>query len=142
MIQQYDATDPKDRVYGLLGLPSSDSSPDGRPFIEPNHNLSVKDVYRAVALRIIEAEGNLSLLLSVQHGPGFCSSQESWLPRWDRAPFTKLILSSDDALCHKADRGILMDRSILNDRNCPSVRGLDAGIVVTLFRSWKTTIFK
>ena len=145
MTQQYDTSNNLDRVYGLLGLPSTNSGPDGRPFIEPNYNLDIRDVYRAVALRIIETEENLSLLSSVQHDPDFRSSQgswESWVPKWNITVFTKSLLSGDSAHRHTADGEVPMVRPVSSDRSCLRVRGLDAGKVTTVLEAMKNTDFR
>ena len=145
MTQQYDTSDNLDRVYGLLGLPSTNLGPDGRPFIEPNYNLDIQDVYRAVALRIIETEENLSLLSSVQHDPDFRSSRESWeswVPKWDIIVFTKSLLSGDSAHRHKADGEVPMVQSVSSDRSRLRVRGLDAGKVTTVLKAMKNTDFR
>ncbi|EGU72350.1 hypothetical protein FOPG_18832 [Fusarium oxysporum f. sp. conglutinans race 2 54008] len=141
MTQQYEASDPRDRVYGLLGVHSADSGRDGKLFIDPNYNLDIQCVYRAVALRIIEAEENLSLLSSVQHGPVFSFSQESWVPRWNTTVFTKSLLSGDIAHRHKADGDVPMVRFVSNDRSL-TVGGLDAGKVTTVLEAMKTTDFQ
>lgn len=142
MTQQYEASDPRDRVYGLLGLPLINWGLAGKPFIQPDYNLDIQDVYRAVALGIIDAEGDLSLLSSVQHGPDFSSSQASWVPMWNTTVFTHSLLSGDDAHRHKADGGVPMDRSVVNDCNCLRVRGLDAGKVTAVLAPMKDTDFR
>ncbi|KAJ3469897.1 hypothetical protein MRS44_003962 [Fusarium solani] len=136
MTQQYDTSEPRDRVYGLLGLPCT-----GRPFIEPNYHLDIQHVYRAAALGIIEAERNLSLLSSVQHGPDFCPSQESWVPRWNTTVFTKSLLSGDSARCHKADGDVPMSRYLSCDRSL-RVGGLDSGKVIKVLEVMKNTDFQ
>lgn len=47
LTRQFEAKDPRDRAFGLLGLPTNDSDPDsGRLFIEPDYNLSTTEIYR------------------------------------------------------------------------------------------------
>lgn len=48
----FNSTDPKDRVFALLGLQNSDSDPDcGVLFVEPDYSLSISQVYLASTLR-------------------------------------------------------------------------------------------
>ncbi|KAF4625704.1 hypothetical protein G7Y89_g12459 [Cudoniella acicularis] len=153
MTQQYGASNDRDRVYGLLGLPSTNSNPDGSPFIVPYYKLCVPHVYKEVALKIIEAERGLSLFSSVQHDlgqhdpsqhdPSCCSDSSqgswSWVPMWNKV-FTKSLLSGDDTQCHKADGGIPRDLTVLDD--CLMVRGLDAGRVIEILQVMKDTDFR
>jgi hypothetical protein len=47
------ASDPRDKVYGLLGLTASDSHPDSSTFIEPDYSLSTAEVYISVAKKAL-----------------------------------------------------------------------------------------
>jgi hypothetical protein len=65
-------TDPRDKIYCLLGL----SSDQGLLNIEPNYEDSVENVYRNFTLRHIEAYGNLDVLTVPR------SEEHSNLPSW------------------------------------------------------------
>lgn len=63
MCVYFDATDPRDKIYGLLGLipDSSPGAPIGKYAIVPDYSKSLKDVYTAAA-RVVVAEGSLTVL--------------------------------------------------------------------------------
>lgn len=54
LTRQFEAKDPRDRIFGLLGLPTNDSSPDeNRLFMEPDYNIPVLETYRNLALKVL-----------------------------------------------------------------------------------------
>jgi hypothetical protein len=113
MARKFDASDPRDKIYGLLGLQTTDNDPEtGKLFIEPDYTLSFEDLLQRTASKIIQNSGTLELLSSVQHPPNNSNSTPlnipSWVPQWD-TEFTTLISS---------DRDFKMSRSILKQRKC------------------------
>ncbi|KAJ4371627.1 hypothetical protein N0V83_004847 [Neocucurbitaria cava] len=71
------ASDPKDKIYGLLGLATD------KVRIEPDYNKSVEDVYIETAKRIITSSGNLDLLnASGILNEGSEYHLPSWVPDW------------------------------------------------------------
>lgn len=51
LTRQFEAKDPRDRIFGLLGLPTNDSDPDtGRLYLQPNYNLSTTEVYKGTCI--------------------------------------------------------------------------------------------
>jgi hypothetical protein len=87
------ATDPRDKIYGLLGFPALH---DALVDLEPDYNMSVEEVYTETAVKIIENTGNLSILSFVEAPPreednlplpgddqlGWPNTP-SWVARWD-----------------------------------------------------------
>jgi hypothetical protein len=101
----FEVTDPKDRIFAVLGLPTADSAPDkGLLFLEPDYALSVFQLYLKVARRVIEQERNLGLLSAVQHGPSIEEGLPTWVPRWDR--FSINILAGVDGRSHAVAAGL------------------------------------
>jgi hypothetical protein len=85
LTRQFEAKDPRDRIFGLLGLPTNDSDPDnGRLYLQPDYNLSILETYRRLALKVFEKDRNCDILSSVQHGDTLDPSFPSWIPRWDK----------------------------------------------------------
>jgi hypothetical protein len=79
----FNSTDPRDRVFALLGLQNSDSDPDdGALFLEPDYSLTTSQVYLALARRVLEGEKTLRLFGAVQHDPAKPLSTPSWVPQW------------------------------------------------------------
>lgn len=87
------ASDPRDKVFGLLGLTASDSDPDSSTFIEPDYSLSMAGVYTAVARKAIVEQKDFNVLATVQHGDHVHDDLISWVPDW-RTPSTDYLYSS------------------------------------------------
>jgi hypothetical protein len=65
---RFKAIDPKDRIFAVLGLSTTDTSADkGLLFLKPDYALSVSELYLRVARRIIKKEQSLGILSAVQH---------------------------------------------------------------------------
>lgn len=92
------AGDSRDKIYGILGIPTTDSDPDaGEPFLQPDYTKTLSEVYTDCSLAIIRKAQSLRLLSYVQHGelprrvadvPGLIAADDtlvevpSWVPRW------------------------------------------------------------
>jgi Heterokaryon incompatibility protein (HET) len=91
LTRQFESTDARDRVYGLLGIRTIDANPDkGEFFIQPNYEKSAQQIYIELAAKAITSEGNLSLLSSIQHTESPSADLNSidlasWAPNWDKS---------------------------------------------------------
>jgi hypothetical protein len=84
--RQFEVTDPRDRVYGLLGLPTIDHNVStGKLYMEPDYNLNCGQVYTALATKALCERKDLSVLSSVQHGAHDFRNPSiaSWVANWD-----------------------------------------------------------
>lgn len=84
----FEATDPRDKVFGLLGLFQSSKSPlstenDMSKWIYPDYTRSTKDVFREIALKSIEISRKVAVLSFVHHSSTMDPEFPSWVPRWD-----------------------------------------------------------
>jgi Heterokaryon incompatibility protein (HET) len=77
-----EATDPKDKVYGIIGLSSDFSS---GTYLEPNYELSVREVYASVVKAHIENYDNLDILGHCGY-PRRDPDLPSWVPDWRITP--------------------------------------------------------
>jgi hypothetical protein len=103
--RRFEATEPKDRIFAVLGLPTIDTAPDkGLLFLEPDYTLSVFQLYLKVARRMIEQERSLGLLSAVQHGSSIEEGFPTWVARWDR--FSINILAGIDGKSHAVAAGL------------------------------------
>ncbi|KAI1647730.1 HET-domain-containing protein [Daldinia loculata] len=82
-----DATDPRDKVFGLNALIKSELS--GTRALQPNYNVSTTELYTAVAKEILEYSPNLNLLSVPRRfsGAGPCNLP-SWVPDWTNTRLT------------------------------------------------------
>lgn len=83
----FEAKDPRDKVFGLVGIPTADADPEGSQcFVEPDYSKTTEEVFVDVAKRILAGKpDSLHLLGAVQHQPRGCKSTESlptWVPNW------------------------------------------------------------
>ena len=85
------STDPRDKVYGLLGLMDESLA----ALVKPDYEDTVLNVYRSFMLAIVEATGSLEV---VRHaGPTANFSFPSWVPDWTVPPEVTVMTISDDS---------------------------------------------
>ncbi|MCJ1245159.1 hypothetical protein MMC30_002360 [Trapelia coarctata] len=70
-------TDPRDKIYGILGLSSSDQILP----LAPDYRLPVHTVYEQIAEHIIVQNRSLDILKYVEH-PKMIENLPSWVPDW------------------------------------------------------------
>ena len=74
MSYRFNCTDPRDKVYAMLGLSQA-------MFLQPDYNSSVEDVYLRTTQFLALALGNLDILCCVSH-PKRTATLPSWVPDW------------------------------------------------------------
>jgi len=86
------ASDPRDKIYALLGLADRGGAGTAPLGIVPDYTLPVADVYQRVAQQLIRVSGTLDVLGSAgpiaDHTPEF--DLPSWVPDWS---YTKTVCS-------------------------------------------------
>lgn len=93
----FKATDPRDKVFALLGLAGETEAPDNWPTaLAPNYARSTRDVYMEVTRYCIQKTRNLSILSQVGRNPEPNHGSEdlsfpSWAPRWDLPQGTRSL---------------------------------------------------
>ncbi|TKA76950.1 hypothetical protein B0A49_01725 [Cryomyces minteri] len=102
LTRQFEATDPRDRVFALLGLPTTDTDPDHDPlFMEPDYALPLLQIYKRLVIRIVHQSRNLKILTAVQHGPLLKEEFPSWVPQWHYS-YTHTLAPSAPGVNHAA----------------------------------------
>jgi hypothetical protein len=117
-----EATDPRDKVFGLLGLLSD-------PFISPDYSMSRDEVFLTTAIRIIVSTQSLELLTGANSStqPGLPSWSPDWsIPskenEWQRLQYLNLYNASKGMLAptvsvhHTSTRAILEVDGIWSER--------------------------
>jgi hypothetical protein len=81
---EFKSTDPKDKVYGLLGLVSPRVEAEG---IDIDYQKSIGAVYADTVVTDIRLHSKLSAFTFVSHPSGYDGTPgyRSWAPRWDNA---------------------------------------------------------
>ncbi|KAH6651000.1 heterokaryon incompatibility protein-domain-containing protein [Chaetomium tenue] len=80
---RFDATDQRDRIYALLGMPFAGNNPEAELLIKPDYSRDLRSVYIQAAQRILEQDKHLRILSAVQHGDELDTTYPSWVPKWD-----------------------------------------------------------
>ena len=124
------ASDPRDKIYAMLGLPNSDSDPDkGELFLEPDYTLTTGEVYTAFARRVLEKERTLRLFSAVQHHPYASITTPSWVPQW--RPSTTEPLVPIGSVTNRMPDYSLPDQSIFTvDQDLLTLRGRTLGRII------------
>ena len=87
------STDPRDKVYGLLGLME-------KPvvnLIKPDYKDTVVNVYRSFTLAAIEGTGSLDVLRHSTLNEG--TTIPTWVPDWTSEPTDSTLSIADTAFC-------------------------------------------
>lgn len=74
-----DATDPRDKIYALLGL-----TQDSETIVHPDYTSSAVECYKRVAISIIRASGSLTIF-NLPSTSAACRDPRlpSWAPHWN-----------------------------------------------------------
>jgi len=85
LYRHFECTDPRDRIYALLGLPSIDRN---IPLPQPDYSKSVSEVYCETVKAIIQHTADLSILCVPRDLRGVHSEHNlpSWVPNWTDKP--------------------------------------------------------
>lgn len=98
LTRHHQASDPRDKVFGLLGLTFLDSNPDGSLFIEPDYALSKEELYTAIATKVLIDDEDTDFLAAIQHGPELAHDWPSWVPDWSQG-YTSMLVHADRKTC-------------------------------------------
>lgn len=79
----FDSTDPRDRIYALLGL---DTAKKYRDVFRPDYGIKVEDLYVKVAREMIMKEDNIRFLHYAGISYQRSLSLPSWVPDWTSLP--------------------------------------------------------
>lgn len=152
LTRQYDVTDSRDRIYGLLGITTDDNDPDtGNLYCQPDYTIKSEELWKRIALKIMQNTQDLSLLSSVQyqreqleseyclssssglHKTHTSTSLPSWVPQWDRVFRDSLSpWDSNDKFSATGNMSLIVDKTL--ESGCLVVEGLQIGMVCHTLR--------
>lgn len=90
--RRFEASDPRDKVYALLGLTSTDIAALG---LRADYHFSVAEVYKRVAAALLQHEHRLELLESSRGETALRKLLPSWVPDWsDSSPSEVPLIES------------------------------------------------
>ncbi|KNG44767.1 ob-fold nucleic acid binding domain [Stemphylium lycopersici] len=87
--RKFTFSDPKDRIYGLLGLSTLECDPgSGLTFETPDYSISTRECYRRIAAKILLELKDPRVLCTVRHDASLRENWPSWVPDWSRMDST------------------------------------------------------
>ncbi|KAF2797936.1 HET-domain-containing protein [Melanomma pulvis-pyrius CBS 109.77] len=130
LARSFDVTEPKDKVYGLLGFPTKigQGVPSRRAlFVEPCYESSLGEIYTDVARRLVAQGGNLDVLSFATHtgaGAGSDGDMPSWVPDWSSKTIVYPFAGLGPKSRHKAGTAREMQVLPTENQGVLSVRGV------------------
>ncbi|KAH6682463.1 heterokaryon incompatibility protein-domain-containing protein [Halenospora varia] len=89
-LKDFDCTDPRDRVYGVLGMTSR---PSGLPWLDVDYSLSTTELFRKTTIAVLKDNSiGLDVLLFAQQ-PHRLKGLPSWSPDWTSRLPSKYLAS-------------------------------------------------
>ncbi len=146
LTRQFEVTDPRDRVYGLLGMTTKDNVPaKGNFFLHPDYKITETELWTRVAWKSIEDTGSLSILSSIQytttqHDVGSEATYRmlhdvptdipSWVPHWQTA-YRSTLAAWDIQESFSASKGLTLKPQLFKSSKSSILRveGLNIGTV-------------
>ncbi|CAI6269992.1 unnamed protein product [Periconia digitata] len=126
----FDNSEPKDEVYALLNLSTSDSGP-ALPIVPIDYTCSMETVYRRLVEQFLTQTSPLSFLENA-HGLGYdAATNTSWLPKFHAKHTFRPMLSpwAIDAL-FAPSRGLEFEASVTPNAEELNVRGIEFATVL------------
>lgn len=127
-VKAHDASDPKDKVYGILALTKLD-------WITPDYSMSVSHVYKSLVQTLITETGNLDVL---GYANPWRAEYPSWVPDWsERAAQSYNNQSSVISRYGKSIYSAARDRRVRarfsDDLQILTLKGICCGSVETIY---------
>jgi hypothetical protein len=125
----FQSTDPRDRIYAMVGMPNLDSNPDsGELFVNPDYSLTTSQVYTAFARRVLVKERSLRIFSAVQHEPETPIPLPSWVPQW-QPPLVEPLVPIGHVVNHMPTYSIPNQSIFTFDSELLILRGLTVGTI-------------
>ncbi|OAL44096.1 hypothetical protein IQ07DRAFT_252994 [Pyrenochaeta sp. DS3sAY3a] len=82
--RRFDATDPRDKVFGLTGLIVNSPDHPQDLLLEPDYGITKHEVYHQAVRRVLMIDRDVNVLAAVHHGQEIDEDWTSWVPDWAR----------------------------------------------------------
>jgi hypothetical protein len=117
--RERNATDPRDKVYGLLSL----VTPKEAATVPVNYNSSVGQVYAGTVFSIIQLHSRLTALAFVSHPRDYryIDQMPSWAPNWSDWRLAMNIGYPEKGCPFRASAGELVRESDMKDMGSPEL---------------------
>jgi len=124
-------SDPKDRIYGLLGLKTIEHDPaDGRLLVDPDYSITPMECYRRVASKLLLEWHDFRVLSWAGHRFGLTEDWPSWVPDWTRLQGELLGPADDeDWNMSKGSSTTHILETIENGNHCIAISGFTVDAV-------------
>ena len=100
--------EPKDRIYGLLGLKTFECDlADGQSFIDPDYNIITMECYRRVAAKLLCEWHDLRVLSWKRSVPQSDKDWLSWVPDWNEDSTVPFAEFDNDGIQQKDISGLV-----------------------------------
>ncbi|KAH8679397.1 heterokaryon incompatibility protein-domain-containing protein [Ilyonectria robusta] len=122
LTRSFKVTEPLDRIYATLGLPSRQTGHE-RTFISPDYRLLQRGLYTRVFYWVVNThETPLEILSAVRHTAQSIPSFPTWIPQWHVDPIRSIASSHHRSMKFDASKGwpskpLLQVCWKLNERN-------------------------
>ena len=123
--ENFDVSDPRDRIFGLLGLHTN----DGNLFLEPNYNFSLSEIWEDVTTKMLFDQQEVKVFSRVKHSPFVPDDRTSWMPDWTEQLYSILGESPRKT---KGDTVPSICRPVCNFANCLAINGTAVENILTI----------
>jgi hypothetical protein len=89
LTSRFENTDPRDRVYALLGIPTKDNYPMGETFLPIDYTIDEKTLNRLVTDKLMAQNRPISFLCNAAFDP-HKPLEPSWVPGWGKQSLAML----------------------------------------------------
>jgi hypothetical protein len=140
----FEASDPRDAIFALLGLETKDHHPQKLPFIKADYRMDAETLFRKVAERFLTQSEPLKFIVNSEYWPkGLYTSTRkqgsdpSWVPRWgSKAGFMLCPWSLEDGF--SPAEGMDFQRKDTDDGSHLIVRGIELSTVLFCLPEYRT----
>jgi hypothetical protein len=144
----FESSDPRDRIYALLGLATAKKY---RDVLLPNYEIRVEDLYVKLARQMLMSERNINFLHMAGIGHHRSLSLPSWVPDWTSLPREIFRNMDFEGFPVQERNAELCQPRFSFDQEYPNVLTLYGGVVDSIslivrdsypfFTSWRASSF-